>query len=336
MPNWLGDAVMGEPILEDIKAKYPSCTLTVLCHEAIKVLLEASPHIDEFIVFKQDKKRTSAEKRRIYDELKKREFDVSILLTRSFSSAWWFYRAKIKKRIGFEGHWRSLLLTDPIKIPPNEEFEHQVLTYKLLLAPLEINQSTTSPKLYITDEEKRSALELLEGYGIGSDHIVIGINPGAAFGSAKCWPEERFKALTAKLLTHPRIRIVYFGDKVSKPLVDSITSHFDSRVVNLAGKTSLRTFTTLLSVCDLLVTNDSGPMHVGAALSTPLVAIFGSTNEIKTGPYGGGTVIHKHTLCSPCYLRKCPIDFRCMTSISVDDVYSAIQTTLPDDKKLTR
>ncbi len=336
MPNWLGDAVMGTPILEDIKRKYPACKLTVLCHGAIKVLLEASPYIDDFIVFQADKKRTRSEKKRIYDELKKREFDTSILLTRSFSSAWWFYRAKIKQRIGFNDHWRGPLLTDAIPVPENDEFEHQVLTYKLLLKPLEIEQSETPPKLHITAEEKSSAKKLLADYGIGSEHTVIGINPGAAFGSAKCWPEDRFKALTAKLLTHPEIRIVYFGDNVSKPLVDSITTHFDSRVVNLAGKTSLRTFTTLLAVCDLLVTNDSGPMHVAAALSTPLVAIFGSTNEIKTGPYGGGTVIHKHTLCSPCYLRECPIDFRCMTSISVDDVFTAIQTTLADDKKFTR
>ncbi len=332
MPNWLGDAVMGTPILEDLKKAFPESSLTVLCHNAIQVLLTSNPHIDDFIVFSSDKKRQLNEKNRIYAMLKHGEFDTGILLTRSFSSAWWFFKGDVKRRIGFKDHCRALLLTDPIKVPENEEYEHQVITYKKLLEPLGVPTSNTSPKLYVTEDEVALSRQMLADFDILPEHRLIGINPGAAFGSAKCWPQERFKELTARLTVDPNTRIIYFGDTVSKPLVDAITTNFGKNVVNLAGKTSLRSFTTLLSVCNLLVTNDSGPMHVAAALSTPLVAIFGSTNEVKTGPYGGGTVIHKHTLCSPCYKRTCPIDFRCMTSISVDEVFSAINSTIKNDR----
>ncbi len=336
MPNWLGDAVMGTPVLEDIKQAFSDASLTVLCHSAIKVLLEASPHIDDFIVFANNKKRDRHEKKRIYDELKRRAFDTGILLTRSFSSAWWFFRGNVKQRIGFRDHCRAPLLTDALKVPPNEEYEHQVITYKRLLEPLGIAISSTNPKLYLTPHEVEQARKTVAEYNIHPGHLLIGINPGAAFGSAKCWPEERFKELVARLLIYPEVRIVFFGDSVSLPLVNSIVAPFGNKVVNLAGKTTLRAFTALLSICNCLVTNDSGPMHVAAALATPLVAIFGSTNEIKTGPYGGGTIIHKHTLCSPCYLRTCPIDFRCMTSITCDDVFSAILKTVNNDRRLSR
>ncbi|MCE5293544.1 MAG: lipopolysaccharide heptosyltransferase II [Chlamydiales bacterium] len=336
MPNWLGDAVMGTPVLHDIKKAYPDCSLTVICHNAIKILLEATPFIDNFIVFANDKKRSAQEKKRIYNELQQGQFDAGILLTRSLSSAWWFYKGKIARRIGFKDHYRTLLLTDALDIPENEETEHQVITYKRLLEPLGIPMSTSAPQLYLTPEEIQTAKDHLKSMGVESHHLLIGINPGAAFGSAKCWLPERFKELTARLSLHPDVRIVYFGDATTKPLVDDITSRFGNNVLNFAGKTTLRSFTTLLSLCNCLVTNDSGPMHVAAALGTPLVAIFGSTNEVKTGPYGGGTIIHKHTLCSPCYKRVCPIDFRCMTSISVDDVHNAILHTVGHDARLSR
>jgi len=336
MPNWLGDAVMGTPIVEDIKKDNPQAHLTVLCHSGIKSLLEANPHIDDFIAFSRDKKNSPQEKRRIFEALREKKFDAGLLLTRSFSSAWWFFRGGVKNRIGFNDHFRKFLLTHPQTVPENEEYEHQVITYKKLLLPLGINPSQTSPSLHLLPDEIDQAIKALEGFGIlTKEHLVIGVNPGAAFGSAKCWLPERFVELNRRLLQTPHVRLLYFGDATGKPLVDDICSHFGPRVVNLAGKTSLRSFMAYLSICNCLVTNDSGPMHVAAALKTPLVAIFGSTNEIKTGPYASGTIIHKHVACSPCYKRKCPIDFRCMKSITVDDVFNAILQTVPHDSRFS-
>lgn len=333
MPNWLGDAVMGTPVLEDIRYHFPDAHLTVLCHQGIKNLLESNPFIDEFITFSREKKGDAEEKKKVFDSLSRDHFDIGILLTRSFSSAWWFWRGKVKRRIGFGDHCRRLLLTDSLKIPPNEEKEHLVITYKRLLAPLGIGISNTKPRLYSSEKEQQEARSLLQSFGIEPHHLLIGINPGAAFGSAKCWLPERFQELTSRLLELPDARVVYFGDNIGKPLVDEICKPFSEKVVNVAGKTSLGTFTALLTKVSCLVTNDSGPMHVAAALNTPLVAIFGSTNEIKTGPYDTGLVIHKHVACSPCYRRTCPIDFRCMKSITVDDVWSAIQRLVPNARK---
>lgn len=323
MPNWLGDAVMGTPILQDIKTAYPEIKLTVLCHEAIHNLLLQNPYIDDFIVFSREKKHSPTEKNRIFSLIREKQFDAGILLTRSFSSAWWFFRSGVKNRIGFQDHYRSPLLTHAIPVPKNEETEHQVITYKRLLEPIDISRSSTSPELFLQVQEQNRAKELLSEYGITQEHTLIGINPGAAFGSAKCWLPENFIALTKELEKDPTIRVAYFGDKTGKPLVDDICNACSPRTVNLAAKTDLRTLIALISRSNVFISNDSGPMHVAAALKTPLVAIFGSTNEIKTGPYGVQNVIHKHVACSPCYLRACPTDFRCMKSITVDDVLNA-------------
>lgn len=323
MPNWLGDAVMGTPVIQDLKTFWPQAKLHVLCHEAIHNLLQHNPYVDDFIVFSRAKKHSIKEKRRIFSLMRAKSFDAGVLLTRSFSSAWWFFRAGVKNRIGFQDHFRSFLLTKALPVPKNEETEHQVITYKRLLEPFGITKSDTHPELFVQEDELAKAKELLLEYGITPKHTLIGMNPGAAFGSAKCWLPERFIALTKELEKDPLVRVVYFGDPAGKSLVDAICQECSVNTVNLAAKTNLRMLIALISLSKVFISNDSGPMHVAAALKRPLVAIFGSTNEVKTGPYGPATVIHRHTACSPCYLRRCPIDFRCMKSISVDDVLHA-------------
>ena len=157
----------------------------------------------------------------------------------------------------------------------------------------------------------------------------MGINPGATYGSAKCWLPERFREVAERLLKDLDVYLVFFGDLATSSLVKEICQGLPSRVVNLAGVTSLRQLTSLISLCDVLLTNDSGPMHIADALGTPIVALFGSTSEVVTGPYrSSGVVIHKHVDCSPCYQRTCPIDFRCMKRIEADEVYGAIQKVL--------
>jgi heptosyltransferase-2 len=225
---------------------------------------------------------------------------------------------------------RSFLLNKAIPFPKNKETQHLVLTYKALLEPLGIPLSSTSPRLYVSKEEKENAISLLVANDINpKTQFLIGINPGAAYGSAKCWLPDRFQAVTGKLLQNPHAVVAFFGDTAGTPLVNDICKEFNSRVINFAGKTNLRELLALIECCSVFLTNDSGPMHIAAALKVPLVALFGSTSDIKTGPYGGGTVIHKHVECSPCYKRVCPIDFRCMKRIEVDEVYESIRRLLP-------
>lgn len=325
MPNWIGDLVMATPILTDLRKAYPKAHITAMCRTPISDLLREDQEIDELFCFsKTNRFGRRSDKRDIVEKLKRGQYDLGILLTHSFSSAWWFWLGRVKRRLGYQGNGRSILLTDKIPLPVNVHQQHLVDTYKNLLSPLGIPQSTTKPRILLSDKELSEAQTLLKQLGISSRQALVGINPGAAYGSAKCWLPERFQEVTQRLLKIDNIRIIYFGDQASMPLVKQICQGLPSSVINLAGLTSLRELAALIKLCTVLLTNDSGPMHIAAALGTPLVALFGSTSEIVTGPYQTGTVIHKHVSCSPCYERVCPIDFRCMKKIETSEVYQEI------------
>lgn len=326
MPNWLGDLVMATPVLIDLRTKFPKAKITAMCQSNVAGLLKHDPNINEILNFK----RVSGWIHHLYhgeviQALKNGQYDAGILLTNSFSSASWFWSGNVQNRIGFGGNLRSLLLNYPVPVPAAIETQHLVITYKELLAPLSIPVSNTPPTLYISAEEQAAARTLLDRCGIvKGKNTLVGINPGAAYGSAKCWLPDRFHSLTQRLLENPNLFVIYFGDAAGTELVEGICKDMPERVINMAGKTSLRELMALIKQCDAFLTNDSGPMHIAAALKIPLVAIFGSTSDVKTGPYGIGKVIHKHVECSPCYKRVCPIDFRCMKRIEVDEVYQEL------------
>lgn len=335
MPNWLGDLVMATPILTDLRHQWPEAKITVMCQGSLGTVIQEDPHINEVFSFRRPKNWLC---RQVYQDivvpLKTGHFDLGILMTNSFSSAYWFWRGHVQNRIGYVDHGRSLLLDYPIPFPEQRKTQHLVLTYKMLLEPLGIPVSKTSPCLYVTPQEQQAAREKLASCGVEFSDLLVGVNPGAAYGSAKCWLPERFNQLSQRLLDYPNLKIAFFGDKGGAPLVQAICSTLPpDRVIDLAGKTTLRELIALIQTCHLFLTNDSGPMHVASALGIPLIALFGSTSDIATGPYRGGRVIHKHVPCSPCYRRECPIDFRCMTRIEVQEVYQEMQVFLQELKK---
>jgi heptosyltransferase II len=330
MPNWLGDLVMATPILKDLRTAYPNASITAMCQTNVCALIKHDPHINEIFCFKKPNgwvhRRHHLD---IIEPLRQGKYDLGVLLTNSFSSAWWLFRGRVQNRIGFSDHFRNLLLNQAVSYPENKETQHLVYTYKVLLKPLGIPVLESDPQLYLHNSELTAAKELLERCRIDTaKHTIIGINPGAAYGSAKCWLPDRFEAVSRRLLENPDHRILFFGDPGSAKLVDSICSHLPEQVINLAGKTSLRELMALIKLCSVFLNNDSGPMHIAAALKTPLVAIFGSTSDVKTGPFRHGTVIHKHADCSPCYKRVCPIDHRCMKRIEVEEVYQELMKKL--------
>lgn len=312
MPNWIGDFVMATPILLELREHYKDTHITVMCKRSLACLLQEEKAIDEVIPF--DKGGVSIAVKKI----RKRKYDLGILLTNSLSSTLAFYRGRVKNRIGFKRWPRALFLNKSVKWPENLEKKHLVETYKDLLRAIDIPLKGFTPRILLTKEERQ-------------DHVfhnpVIGINPGAAYGSAKCWPKERFQELAKQLLLYnPTWKIAFFGDSASEAMIEEIIAPLQEkeRVMNFCGKTTLRSLAALIANCAAFVSNDSGPMHMAAALKTPLVALFGSTNEVKTGPYQFGTVIHKHVSCSPCYKRVCPIDFRCMKQITCGEVLKEI------------
>ena len=334
MPNWLGDLVMATPVLALLRGQYPEARITAMCLAHFGGVLESDPHLDEIFQFTRPSGWIHhAEHHEVIYGLQAREYDLGVILPNSFTSAWWFWRGKVGNRLGFAGNGRSWLLNKALPFPLGVKTQHLVLTYQALLAPLGIETSDTQPKLYVDEADEQRAREALLRLEIDPRDVIIGINPGAAFGSAKCWLPERFEELTQRLLQNVDCKILYFGDAAGASLVNRICEGKDARVVNLAGKTSIRELMAYIKLCKVLVTNDSGPMHLAAALGTPPLALFGSTSDVRTGPYGLGRVIHKHVDCSPCYKRVCPIDFRCMKRIEVEEVYTTIQEMLRDAKR---
>ncbi len=321
MPNWVGDLVMATPILADLREKFPDASITAMCRMPICDLLKEDASIDELFCFHK-KKNTflrREDRRDIISKLQAGKFDLGILLTNSFSSAWWFWQGKVKRRLGYEGHFRKFLLTDPVK--PHGKM-HQVDKYKELLKPLGILPSKTSPRLFVRDEEVKESKELLYQRGYKDGKKLVGISPFAAYGPAKAWPLNRYRKL-AEELAKDDVFVVFFGDAIEKDLCQGLSEN----VINLAGVTSLRELACLIQDCDVFVTNDSGPMHIASALKTPVVALFGSTDDTVTGPCTGD-VINKRPSCSPCLRRECPIDFRCMMQISVDEVATLVRKKL--------
>lgn len=335
MPNWLGDLVMATPVLADLRARWPEARITAMCSSGLAPVLKNDPNINEVFSFKRPNGWIPHQQHwTIIEELQRGHYDLGVLLTNSFSSAWWFWLGKVKNRIGYSGNLRNLLLNRSVPFPAQKETQHLVITYKMLLNPIGIPVSNRSPQLYTTPEERQATADLLKRCGVDlKKHILVGINPGAAYGTAKCWLPDRFHDVTKRLIEDPRVRVVYFGDPAGASVVNEICKDLPEQVINLAGKTNLRELMSLISTCSVFLTNDSGPMHVAAAFNVPLVALFGSTSDVKTGPYGGGKVIHKHVECSPCYKRVCPIDFRCMKRIEVDEVYRELRVLIDKVEK---
>lgn len=309
LPNWIGDFVMATPVLIELRRRFSDASITAMCTSSIAELLKCDPSVDEILSFSYHNLH--------HDEIEKirqGNYDLGVLLPNSFSSAWCFWLGRVPRRLGYAGNWRSWLLTD--KMEPPETRLHQVEFYKYLLQPLGIPMSETAPRLTLRDTEKAAAKQLLFDRGYREGQPLYGINPGAAFGPAKCWPADRYRALAKRLLENPKNFVVFFGDAPSQ-----IHDGLSDRAINFSGSTNLRELSSLIQCCDVLISNDSGPMHIGAALGTPIVALFGSTDDSATGPWGQkGAVISKHVSCSPCFKRTCPKDFRCMLEISVDEV----------------
>lgn len=324
MPNWIGDLVMATPVLTDLREAFPQASITAMCRTPLCELLEEDGAIDELFCFRRPSSGFARrEERDIIAKIEAGKYDLGILLTNSFSSAWWFWQGKVKERVGYATHFRRLLLTHPLKF--HKEREHQVVAYKRLLDPVGIPISQTAPRLYVSDKEVEESKQLLYQRGYVKGAKIVGINPGAAYGLAKCWPPERFRALAMRLLLERDVYVVFFGDGSTASLVKEIAQGLPEKAIDLAGVTSLRELACLIKDCDVLVTNDSGPMHIAAAFKTPLIALFGSTDDQVTGPYGQNkSVINKRVKCSPCFKRVCPIDFPCMKWISVDEVVERV------------
>ena len=210
LPNWIGDLVMATPILSDLKKAYPEASITAMCRAPVCDLLREDPEIDElFCFYKTSGFSRRSDKKNIIEKLRHGKYDLGILLTHSFSSAWWFWHGQVGFRLGYECNGRRILLTHGVPLPENMDAQHLVLTYKMLLKPLGIPISNTPPRLFLSEKEISEARTLLKQHGVTQNSPLVGINPGATYGSAKCWLPERFREVTERLLLNPDIFIKF-------------------------------------------------------------------------------------------------------------------------------
>ncbi len=314
--NWLGDAVLSLPALGSLREMLPRARVTVLTRPAFADLYRGAPAVDEVLPHERGGVRPWM---RTVRELRRRRFDAALLLPRSYSSALLVYSARIPRRIGYAGGGRSRLLTDALERPRDRR--HRVHDYHALLRPLGDPPPVRPPRLELLPDAVEWARERLP------DKPWIGLNPGATYGAAKQWLEERYAELGRRLAR--RARIVVVGGPAEAELGERVARAAGG--VSIAGKTTVSQLAAALARLALLVTNDTGPMHVADAVGTAVVAVFGPTDWIATPPFGKRHTIVRHEIeCSPCLRRECPLGHhRCMKRVSVDDVHRACLDWLP-------
>lgn len=318
-PNWVGDAVLAIPAMKAVREKYPEAEITLLVRPWVAGVFTAAPFIDK--VWSEPRPAGIGDWLRISRSIREKRFDLALLFPNSFESAAMMFLGRVPQRVGYATDGRSMLLTKSVR--PSTEKRHQV-HYYLDLAGLV--SATTRPSIEIeaTPEEKSNARRLLASSGIAADRRFLVLNPGAAYGSAKRWGEDRFAEAGDTLAAEWGTDVAIIGSETERSIAERIRDLMRSRVVVLNGKTSLETLIGVIAESSLVLTNDSGPMHIAAALGVPTVAVFGATDHVATGPYGARTTIVRESVdCSPCMLRECPIDHRCMTRVSASAVARA-------------
>ncbi|MEK6656823.1 MAG: lipopolysaccharide heptosyltransferase II [Nitrospirota bacterium] len=327
--NWIGDAVLTLPAVNAVRKRFPDAEISILVKPWAAGLFESSPDIDKIIIYDDKKYSRLCGKRRLISDLKKYKFDMAILFQNAFEAAFLIYFAGIPIRYGYNTDGRGMLLTNKIALSDETLKKHQVWYYLDLLRPLGITIKKPELSLKIGNKDKAAASNILKKNRIKKEDLIIGINPGASYGPAKRWFSDRYAKLAEMLIERYNAKILLFGSKDDKGVAAEIASLSSYKLINLAGKTSLSEATALIERSRLFITNDSGLMHISAALNVPVIAIFGSTSPERTGPYGKGHhIIYKNAECSPCLKRECPTDFKCMDLISVDEVYNDVEATL--------
>lgn len=330
-PNWLGDAVMCEPALRGLKRLWPGAQLFLLVKPAVAQLFQAHPAIDRLVVY-EDRTRHAGltGKWTLAGDLRRERFDLAVLFQNAFEAAFITFLAGIPRRYGYATDGRSVLLTEPVAPPDPGALVHQVHYYWNLVTPLGVSGEPSQPELRVTSEEDQSMAARLMQAGIGAQDPVIGVNPGSTYGAAKRWLPERFTQVAERLArrleeSHGKpAAVLILGAKGEEALGRSVAAGLTGRSMVLSGATTIRELMAAVKRCGVLVTNDTGPMHIGSAFGVPIVGVFGPTDWRTTSPYGADHALIRHPVeCAPCLLRECPIDHRCMTGVSADQVYDA-------------
>ena len=339
--NWIGDAVMSIPALRELRRIFPDAHITLHIRSSAEGLFRDAAFIDELVTFEKNRCKIKD----VYDNsqfLRDDGFDLAVLLPNSFESALTSFLTRIPRRIGYNKDVRGLLLTDPIAVPEWKNRKHEVFYYLNLIAETErrlLGRDTLSAAfpvttLEISAERKREARKQLASFGIDPGKTKIALGVGSTNSRAKRWPAENYAKLSDLLQTEMDANVILVGSKEDRKVAADVVGLSRKPPLNLTGKTDLAEIVAILSQVDLLISNDMGLAHIAPAAGTQTIVIFGPTNPETTRPFSeNAEIIRKDVECSPCMLRDCPIDHRCMTWITVDEVFEAAKEKLNSQKQ---
>jgi len=326
--NWIGDAVMTTPAVRAIREAFPGARIAMLAKPWVVPVFEESLHVDDLLIFDAEGRHHGlAGVFRLARDLKSLDFDAAILLQNAFEAALITWLAGIPRRIGFDTDARRLLLTDPVRCTPAIKTMHQTGYYLRILRGIGVAAEDQRLHLTIGTRNRLGVEKILNDVNVSGREHLVGINPSATFGPAKQWFPDRFAELGDRLSEAMNATVLIFGGPGDRALGRHIARMMKNRAVDLSGRTTLGEAMALIDRCRVFVTNDSGLMHVAAALDTPLVAVFGSTNSATTSPYSRRSRIVRVSIdCSPCMKPVCPLGhMNCMSGVSVDRVYQAVK-----------
>jgi len=332
--NWVGDAIMALPALRAVRKRFPEAEIAIVGRPYVADIYRDQEICNQLIPY--DPKGLHAGfsgRERLAAELRAQKFDVALLLQNAFDAAWLAWRANIPERIGYARDVRSFLLTKAVPLPRHGETPvHEKFYYLELLRRagwLDSVQDETFIGLSVPEEKRRSADELLCKFGVRQGALRIAIGAGASYGSAKCWPPPRFAEVANRLQSEADADVILFGIAAEANVSTAISGELRRPPINLTGKTAIADLPALLSQCHLFIGNDSGAMHVAAAVGLPIVAVFGPTDPNGTAPVTTRcSIVQQKPYCSPCFLRCCPTDHRCMTAITAGMVAAAARPWL--------
>jgi heptosyltransferase-2 len=335
-PNWIGDAVMSQPLLANLKAIYPQCQIDVLASHWVAPIYRACAEVSQVIEAKLEHKKLQWDLRKqLAKQLEKNQYEACFVLPNSLKSSLIPWLANIPLRIGYRGEMRFSLINFALNNPSKLNRPPMVNHYLALSKALDNFQANyaghlINPKLNVSNEAKKAVATKLQLAGIDVQSIYV-LCPGAEYGATKRWPAEHFANLTEQLISNElNAHIILLGSKGDNALGEAIKTQGKnaSQIHNWCGNTTLDEAIALIGMSKAMVSNDSGLMHIGAALKVPQVAIFGSSDPSHTPPLSDkAKIIWLNLPCSPCHKRECPLGhLKCLRDISPTIVFNAMQS----------
>ncbi len=315
---------MTTPAIEAVRENFPESTLAVLARPWVTPLLENHPAVDKVLPLEKGNGYFSrtVEIFKAAGLVRRMKFDLAVLFQNAFEAALLAYLGGVRLRVGYNTDGRGLLLSHAVIRDEKVLNVHQVDYYLSILRAMGWEAESKDPTLFVAEKDTEAIQTLLSDEGIEQDHFLLGLSPGAVFGPAKRWPAERFATIGDWAAQRWGAKVVVMGSEGEMDVCRAVSQSMKHTPLNLCGRTTLGEAMALIERCHFFVTNDSGLMHIAAALSVPMVAIFGSTDPVATGPRSEKARIVRHpTDCAPCLRPECPTDYRCMLSIEPDEVW---------------